>query len=409
MSKLVDALKRAEHLRKERQVQDRSAAGVSTSLSTQCDPALLALRQKLETLEALRKPGRTGDSDEPSSSDADFSAELHALETQLAELLELKQSSSLEQTRALEARRLQVASDRRSLQERIAQIESELASARAEHAAQAALLDERAKIERSSLEARLASLEEDLRKAKEKSEESRQRAANVHLVQTAELSQHANALEARVHEINRARLQVEAEIARAESDFQSRLSTAEQEVRELEQRADAALREKQAALSALESGIAARIAATEKTNQQLRVRAEQDAQAAQVARARLAAEDRLRIIEETRAHNDQTEVAPARSNGPESTTGAHTHLIDQTTLTGPSSRRVLQAILVCASMIAIGFWIADFKKRKPADSVVASVPNSSTTTPVTEINKTPPQKYEPVSLKLDRQLRRSPR
>jgi len=193
---------------------------------------------------------------------------------------------------------------------------------------------------------------------------------------------------------------------RAESDFHARLSYAEQQLRDAEQSAEAALKEKQLALSALESGVAARFAAVESANLRLRTRAELDAQAAQAARARLAAEDRLRSRENSRAREDTAETSSPPILRPESRTGTYNPLLDTTVSNKPTSRRALSVVLVCASMLAIGFWIADYTLRKPAESVVSGPRGSSTMTRVQEINKATPQKFEPVTLKLDRQLRR---
>jgi IgA-specific serine endopeptidase len=409
MSKLLDALKRAEHLRKERQAQDRSAASAPSGDSMPNDPEIEAIRQRLDELEASRKLSDGATIEEVEARKADFAAALAALEGRLAELAVLKTAAAATHSEALKTKQREFESAREALEQRVALIEAELVRTKASHASETAQATERAEAQGLSLQAKLVSLEKELLLAKQATEESRRRAAAAQATQTDELNKRADALAAQINDLDQARLRVEAEIAHAESDFHTRASHAEQQLREAEQNAQAALKDKELALSALESGVAARLAAVESANLRLRTRTELDTQAAQVARARLAAEDRLRVIENDRARGDPSGTSSSPLVRPESRTGAYNPLLDTTASNKPASRRTLSVVLVCASMLAIGFWIADYSLRRPTESVVSSRHSSTAMTRVQEINKATPQKFEPVTLKLDRQLRRTPR
>lgn len=296
-------------MRKERQAQDRTTASGPGSGAAHTDPEIEALRQRLDELEASRKLGNSGTNDEQPARAADFAAELAALESRVAELSILKTAEAAARNDAPEAKRREFDSNREALEKRVALLGAELATAQAAQAAETTRATDRAAIERSNLETKLASLEEELEQAQQAAEESARRAAAAQATHTNDLEKRTDALAAQIDEVNQARLRVEAEIVRAESDFHARLSYAEQQLRDAEQSAEAALNEKQLALSALESGVAARFAAVESANLRLRTRAELDAQAAQAARARLAAEDR-HIQPSTRYNSiEQTHVA----------------------------------------------------------------------------------------------------
>jgi hypothetical protein len=424
MSKLLDALKRAEHLRKERQAEERASTAAPSGAIVADAPALQALRRKLDELEALHRANTSGNDTQTNSGVSELDDAIHQLELRLAEVASQEELSARLQRDAQEAKRSESEAKRRDLLAQVTRAEEELAQARASARAQQRALDETAVAEESSLQARLHALEDELHAAKEAASDAKRHDEALRTSQSLNLESRRAALEASLHVTQQECLQIEARIAQRQSEHQERLASLERELLEAEQGAEAALQDKQSALAELETAVAARIAAAESANARLRSQIEVETQNAHEARARQAAEARLRVAEDQRARSNDadrndalrtkaTDGTAVATPKPESRTGTYNPLLDaaqSTTALAPTLlQRALPVLLVCASMLTIGFWVAESVLRKPASSVVTSGDASSAKTRVRDINEAPSQKFEPVTLKLDRELRRRPR